>query len=59
MADIEKLRRAREAMSKLLPLTASMWQDWAREEAAMGSGYACCSISLSLGLLELYTQDVY
>ncbi|XP_024170815.1 squamous cell carcinoma antigen recognized by T-cells 3 isoform X3 [Rosa chinensis] len=38
MADIEKLRRAREAMSMLLPLTPSMWQDWAKDELAMGSG---------------------
>ena len=59
MADNEKLRRAREAMSELLPLTPSMWQDWAKDEAAMGSGYACCSISLSLVLLGFYTQDVY
>ncbi|XP_050375592.1 uncharacterized protein LOC126793188 isoform X6 [Argentina anserina] len=37
-ADIEKLREAREAMSKVFPLTPSMWKDWAEDEAAMSSG---------------------
>ncbi|KAL6138030.1 hypothetical protein ACLB2K_063318 [Fragaria x ananassa] len=32
MANIEKLRRAREAMSKVFPLTPSMWQEWAEDE---------------------------
>lgn len=54
MADIEKLRRAREAMSKLLPLTPSMWQDWAKDEAAMGSGPETLST-----VEKLYEQGVF
>ncbi|XP_058215043.1 uncharacterized protein LOC131326319 [Rhododendron vialii] len=36
--DIEKLRKAREAMSELFPLSPAMWQDWAKDEASLGSG---------------------
>ncbi|PSS19003.1 Squamous cell carcinoma antigen recognized by T-cells 3 like [Actinidia chinensis var. chinensis] len=36
--DIEKLRRAREAMSELFPLSPSMWQDWAKDETSLSSG---------------------
>lgn len=35
MGEIEKLRQAREAMSLLFPLTPSMWQDWAKDEASL------------------------
>ncbi|KAM1531250.1 hypothetical protein ACFX1T_020271 [Malus domestica] len=38
MADIEKLRQAREAMNQLFPLTPSMWQDWAKDEASLSTG---------------------
>ncbi|KAF5449935.1 hypothetical protein F2P56_030331 [Juglans regia] len=38
MGAIEKLRLAREAMSELFPLTPTMWQDWARDEASIGTG---------------------
>ncbi|KAM6563314.1 hypothetical protein CsatB_023312 [Cannabis sativa] len=33
--DIEKLRRAREAMSDLFPLIPVMWQEWARDESSL------------------------
>ncbi|PSS00319.1 Squamous cell carcinoma antigen recognized by T-cells 3 like [Actinidia chinensis var. chinensis] len=36
--DIEKLRRAREAMSELFPLSPSMWQEWAKDETSLSSG---------------------
>ncbi|KAM3762796.1 hypothetical protein ACB098_01G372800 [Castanea mollissima] len=35
MGEIEKLRQAREAMNLLFPLTPSMWQDWAKDEASL------------------------
>ncbi|XP_062176704.1 uncharacterized protein LOC133881712 isoform X2 [Alnus glutinosa] len=38
MGDIEKLRQAREAMSELFPLTPAMWQEWAKDEASLGTG---------------------
>ncbi|ONI36460.1 hypothetical protein PRUPE_1G586100 [Prunus persica] len=38
IADIEKLRQAREAMNELFPLTPSMWQDWAKDEASLSTG---------------------
>lgn len=37
MGEIEKLRQAREAMSLLFPLTPSMWQDWAKDEASLAT----------------------
>lgn len=39
MGEIEKLRKAREAMNEIFPLTPVMWQEWARDEASMSSGY--------------------
>ncbi|PQQ20561.1 squamous cell carcinoma antigen recognized by T-cells 3 [Prunus yedoensis var. nudiflora] len=38
IADIEKLRQAREAMNEPFPLTPSMWQDWAKDEASLSTG---------------------
>ncbi|XP_062095039.1 uncharacterized protein LOC133800931 isoform X2 [Humulus lupulus] len=38
MGDIEKLRRAREAMSDLFPLIPVMWQEWARDESSLITG---------------------
>uniref|UniRef100_A0A2N9HBT0 RRM domain-containing protein n=1 Tax=Fagus sylvatica TaxID=28930 RepID=A0A2N9HBT0_FAGSY len=35
MGELEKLRQAREAMSELFPLTPSMWQEWAKDEASL------------------------
>ncbi|KAL6178887.1 hypothetical protein ACLB2K_050404 [Fragaria x ananassa] len=54
MADIEKLRRAREAMSKVFPLTPSMWQEWADDEVAMGSGAETFAT-----VEKLYEQGVF
>ncbi|KAF8016112.1 hypothetical protein BT93_H1598 [Corymbia citriodora subsp. variegata] len=36
--DLNKLRQAREAMSALFPLTPTMWQEWARDEASLMVG---------------------
>ncbi|GMP39582.1 hypothetical protein CsSME_00010359 [Camellia sinensis var. sinensis] len=36
--DIEKLRKAREAMSELFPLSPAMWQEWAKDETSLSSG---------------------
>ncbi|CAL1353115.1 unnamed protein product [Linum trigynum] len=38
MGELEKLRQAREAMNALFPLTPSMWQEWAKDEASLSSG---------------------
>ncbi|CAK9177692.1 unnamed protein product [Ilex paraguariensis] len=35
--DLEKLRKAREAMSELFPLSPEMWQEWAKDEASLSS----------------------
>lgn len=39
MGEIEKLRQAREAMNEIFPLTPVMWQEWARDEASISTGY--------------------
>lgn len=39
MGEIEKLRQAREAMNEIFPLTPKMWQEWARDEASISTGY--------------------
>lgn len=39
MGEIEKLRQAREAMNEIFPLTPTMWQEWARDEASISTGY--------------------
>jgi len=36
--EIEKLRKAREAMSHLFPLSPALWQEWAKDEASLSSG---------------------
>lgn len=36
--DVEKLRRAREAMNALFPLSPELWREWARDETALSSG---------------------
>ncbi|KAI4375822.1 hypothetical protein MLD38_013646 [Melastoma candidum] len=35
MGEVQKLRQAREAMCALFPLTPTMWQEWARDEASL------------------------
>ncbi|XP_077224013.1 EMBRYO DEFECTIVE 140 isoform X3 [Tasmannia lanceolata] len=35
---IEKLREARESMSELFPLSPTMWQEWAKDEASLSTG---------------------
>ncbi|KAL9246096.1 hypothetical protein vseg_019674 [Gypsophila vaccaria] len=37
MGEIDKLRRAREAMNQLFPLTPQMWLEWAKDELTMSS----------------------
>ncbi|XP_011655427.1 squamous cell carcinoma antigen recognized by T-cells 3 isoform X2 [Cucumis sativus] len=38
VGDIDNLRKAREAMSEIFPLTPSMWQEWAEDEASISTG---------------------
>ncbi|KAJ4846914.1 hypothetical protein Tsubulata_010310 [Turnera subulata] len=35
MGEIEKLRKAREAMNAVFPLSPQMWMDWAHDEASL------------------------
>ncbi|KAE9595134.1 putative RNA recognition motif domain, LSM-interacting domain, tetratricopeptide-like helical [Lupinus albus] len=35
MGDVEKLSKAREAMSELFPLSPSMWQEWIKDEVSL------------------------
>jgi hypothetical protein len=37
--NIEKLRAAREEMNKYFPLTPKMWQEWAKDEISLSSGF--------------------
>jgi hypothetical protein len=53
MGELEKLRQAREAMSELFPLTPSMWQEWAKDEASLTTRYLhYCSLN-SINYLAL------
>ncbi|KAK3007834.1 hypothetical protein RJ639_014336 [Escallonia herrerae] len=36
--EIEKLRKAREAMNVLFPLSPAMWQEWAKDETSLSTG---------------------
>ncbi|XP_038876547.1 squamous cell carcinoma antigen recognized by T-cells 3 isoform X1 [Benincasa hispida] len=38
IGDIDNLRKAREAMSEIFPLTPLMWQEWAKDEASIDTG---------------------
>ncbi|KAL9251928.1 Squamous cell carcinoma antigen recognized by T-cells 3-like protein [Drosera capensis] len=42
MGELEKLRKAREMMSQVFPLSPEMWQEWAKDETSLlaGSGRA-------------------
>lgn len=55
MGAIEKLRLAREAMSELFPLTPTMWQEWAKDEASIGTGYH--SIRFILGITFAFSPS--
>ncbi|XP_054777916.1 uncharacterized protein LOC129285944 isoform X2 [Prosopis cineraria] len=48
MGDIEKLRRAREAMNELFPLSPAMWQEWTKDEASLNNGPEAYSTILKL-----------
>lgn len=48
MGDIEKLRQAREAMSNIYPLTPAMWQEWAKDEISLGTGYILLALTVLL-----------
>ena len=41
--NIEKLRAAREEMNKYFPLSPKMWQDWAKDEITLSSGFVILS----------------
>ncbi|XP_020519015.1 squamous cell carcinoma antigen recognized by T-cells 3 [Amborella trichopoda] len=50
---IEKLREARESMQRYFPLTPTMWQEWAKDEASLNTG------SEAFALVEkIYEQGV-
>ncbi|CAL5380029.1 unnamed protein product [Camellia sinensis] len=51
--DIEKLRKAREAMSELFPLSPAMWQEWAKDETSLSSGVITMESLVVIGLLSL------
>lgn len=38
LGHIEKLREARKSMSALYPLSPTMWQEWAKDEASLSTG---------------------
>lgn len=38
LGEINKLRKARDLMSQIFPLTPKMWQEWANDEATLSSG---------------------
>ncbi|KAL5704799.1 hypothetical protein ACHQM5_023173 [Ranunculus cassubicifolius] len=38
LGEIEKLRVARESMSRIYPLSPAMWQEWIRDETSLSSG---------------------
>ncbi|KAJ7967924.1 squamous cell carcinoma antigen recognized by T-cells 3-like [Quillaja saponaria] len=52
--DIEKLRRAREAMSELFPLSPTMWQEWTKDEASLNKGPDAFS-----AIKKLYERGVF
>ncbi|KAI4296137.1 hypothetical protein L6164_036120 [Bauhinia variegata] len=54
MGDIEKLRKAREAMSDLFPLSPSMWQEWTKDEASLNTGSDAFS-----AIVKLYERGVF
>ncbi|KAF7842834.1 squamous cell carcinoma antigen recognized by T-cells 3 [Senna tora] len=53
MGDIEKLRKARETMSELFPLSPAMWQEWTKDEASLDTGPEAFS-----RVLKLYDRGV-
>ncbi|XXG39422.1 hypothetical protein AAC387_Pa01g0384 [Persea americana] len=53
MGDIEKLRKARESMSALFPLSPKMWQEWAKDEASLSDGSEAFD-----AIVELYERGV-
>ncbi|XP_028762841.1 squamous cell carcinoma antigen recognized by T-cells 3 [Neltuma alba] len=53
MGDIEKLRKAREAMNELFPLSPQMWREWTKDEASLNTGPEAYST-----ILKLYDRGV-
>ncbi|CAN1352407.1 Squamous cell carcinoma antigen recognized by T-cells 3 [Linum perenne] len=53
MGELEKLRQARDAMNALFPLTPSMWQEWAKDEASLSTPEAVATIE------NLYERGVF
>ncbi|KAH9627145.1 hypothetical protein KSS87_018385 [Heliosperma pusillum] len=53
LGEIDKLRRAREAMNLIFPLTPQMWQDWVKDELTMSSRSEAVS-----GIEKLYERGV-
>ncbi|XP_052192955.1 uncharacterized protein LOC127801673 isoform X2 [Diospyros lotus] len=56
--EIEKLHGAREAMSKLFPLSPTMWQEWAKDEATLSSTLSSGSESFH-AIEKLYERGIF
>ena len=48
MGDVDKLSRAREAMSELFPLSPTMWRQWIKDELSLNTAARSFSLSLTL-----------
>lgn len=57
VGDIDKLRKARQSMSELFPLTPSMWQQWTKDEASLTSDGDDAGYALVTELYERGVQD--
>lgn len=60
MGEIDKLRKARESMSEIFPMTPTMWQEWTKDEITLSSGYenpllffSCLGVFLNICIVHL------
>ncbi|KAL5708217.1 hypothetical protein ACHQM5_019036 [Ranunculus cassubicifolius] len=53
LGEIEKLRVARESISRIYPLSPAMWQEWIRDEISLSSGEEGFDV-----ISELYERGV-
>ncbi|XP_057427546.1 uncharacterized protein LOC130720866 [Lotus japonicus] len=56
MGDVDKLRRARESMSEMFPLTPAMWQEWIKDEISLNTASGPEAFS---EILKLYERGVF
>ncbi|XP_004485413.1 uncharacterized protein [Cicer arietinum] len=54
--DVDRLTKAREAMSEIFPLTPAMWQQWIKDELSLNTGSRPEAFSR---VLELYERGVF